>query len=188
MVRVLSRKELENSIDIIEELKESVFIYPTDTIYGIGCNANDSESVKRIREIKRREQNPFSVIVPNKQFIFDNARISDELISWLDKLPGPYTLVCPLQNLCVTKSVIPETDALGIRMINSWFQQIVKLMNVPVVTTSVNLTGEPFMTSLDDLDDWIRNEVDFIIDDGVLSGTPSTLVLFTTSPAKIINR
>ena len=74
-MRVLSKEEFENQKDVIRtSLIENspVFIYPTDTIYGIGCNALSKEAVEKIRSIKQRKTNPFSVIAPSKEWIDEN--------------------------------------------------------------------------------------------------------------------
>ncbi|GAG45638.1 unnamed protein product, partial [marine sediment metagenome] len=77
---IIKKKEIE-----IRKLRNSVFIYPTDTIYGIGCNALNSKLVKRIRRIKKRDNKPFSVIAPSKKWIYDNCEVDRKI---LKKLPG----------------------------------------------------------------------------------------------------
>ena len=70
----------------------AIFIYPTDTVYGIGCNAENENSVSRIKLIKAREkEKPLSVIAPSKQWIKEN--LNTEKIDINKYLPGPYTLV-----------------------------------------------------------------------------------------------
>lgn len=158
-------------------IKDSVFIYPTDTIYGVGCDARDPEKVARIRKIKGSDQ-PFSVIAPNKEWIRNNCEINDIAEEWLDKLPGPYTLIIKLKNPgCVAKNVLQGKQTLGIRMPDNWFSKIVAELGYPVITTSANRTGQAFMTTIEDLDKSIAEEVDHIIYDGELKGTPSTLVI-----------
>lgn len=76
----------------------AVFIHPTDTIYGIGCDATNGQAVQRIRDIKQRAAMPFSVIAPSKKWIYDNCEVSLEGEKWLDRLPCPYTLVFGLSN------------------------------------------------------------------------------------------
>ena len=84
-------KEKKLTSEEIENLKTEVFIYPTDTIYGIGCDATNDKLVEKIREIKQRENKPFSIIAPSVQWILDNFNVNVRLI---DKyLPGPYTLL-----------------------------------------------------------------------------------------------
>ncbi len=75
-MQLLTKEELnERKEEIIEKiLNGAIFIYPTDTIYGLGCNAMIDDSVKRIREWKNRET-PFSVIVPNKKWIEENCEV-----------------------------------------------------------------------------------------------------------------
>ena len=62
----------------------SIFIHPTDTIYGIGCDATNKEAVRKIRDIKQSKQ-PFSVIAPGKQWILDNCIVHEHAKEFLDK-------------------------------------------------------------------------------------------------------
>ena len=188
MTRIIKRQELENNTLLLAELKRSIFIYPTDTIYGIGCDATNNELVEEIRNIKKREQNPFSVIIPSKNTAINNLDLSQEALRWLYKLPGKYTLIAKVKKPFVAPSVSPGRKTQGIRMLDNWFQKAVEQMGVPVVTTSLNLAGKPFMTSPKALSEDIKNKVDFVIDDGVLDGNPSTIVDLTTGIAKITKR
>jgi len=161
-------------------LKGDIFIYPTDTIYGIGCNALNSSAVKKIREIKQRKETPFSVIVPSASWVKDNLEVTEEAKEWLAKLPGPYTLIMKTKDSPVAKEVAPGKESLGIRVPKHWISEFVKFLGVPVITTSVNITDEPFMTKIEDLDldinDSIRHKVNFVIDEGEIKGRPSKLV------------
>ncbi|MEK6942922.1 MAG: L-threonylcarbamoyladenylate synthase [Nanoarchaeota archaeon] len=177
--------EKQEIIDSITEGK--IFIYPTDTIYGIGCNAQDAEAVSEIRSIKSRAQNPFSVIAPSVEWIKENCVVEKEAEAWLKKLPGPYTLIFKLKKDCVAKQVNPGLKTLGVRIPKHWIKDIVAEANVPIVTTSVNKTGEDYMTSVEDLDDEIKGNVDFALYEGEKNGKPSKIVDLT-GKAKIVDR
>ena len=157
--------------------KGKIFIYPTDTIYGLGCNFLNSESVEKIRDIKRRDGRPFSVIAPGKDWIRKNCVVNDKVEKWLDKLPGPYTLIL-------------DTDggSLGVRIPDNWFSLIVEKAGVPFVTTSVNISGKNSMEKLEDLDTEIEGKVDYIIYDGKLGGKASKIINLTGGEEKIIER
>ena len=188
MVRVITKEELKLNPILLEELKKGVFIYPTDTIYGIGCDATNEHLVQRVREIKNRHEQPFSVIIPNKNMIFENCNAEEPSREWIDKLPGPYTLIFSVKKHFLARNVNPNNHTAGIRIPNHWFTEFVKQMKVPVVTTSVNRSGEDFMTSLDDLNPEIRKSVDFIIEDGALKGKPSTVVHLEQESVEIKER
>lgn len=163
---------------IIEELKKTVFVYPTDTIYGLGCNATDERLVSKIRKIKNSQQ-PFSVIVPSKEWIYQNCEVTQEADEWIRKLPGPYTLILKLKNpKALAKNVYHSNsmNTVGVRMPNHWFLAVVYQMKVPIITTSANVSGRDFMTTLDDLDSTIRNNVDYVFYDGEKKGRPSTMI------------
>lgn len=171
---------------ILKEIQKSVFIYPTDTIYGIGCDAQNEKLVKKIRLLKKSD-NPFSIIAPNKEWIYKNCVITEEAEEWIRKLPGPYTLIMKLKNpRAIAKNVYNNVNgSVGIRMPNHWFLSLAFQINTPIVTTSANVTGDNFMTSLEDLDLRIRNNVDYLFYDGPKKGFPSTIVHLEGHTVKI---
>ena len=173
---------LANTERVIKRIKKGeIFIYPTDTIYGIGCNALLGDSVRRIRHLKQREIKPFSIIAPNMAWIKNNCEINDKGQKHLKKLPGPYTLFLRLKNLSILpEEVNPLADGtVGVRMPNHWFMDIVRMAGVPFITTSVNLSGMPYMTDLESLDETIKNNVDLIIYEGEIRGKESEKIDLT---------
>jgi L-threonylcarbamoyladenylate synthase len=168
---------------MIEEITTGkIFIYPTDTIYGIGCNAMDSDVVQRIREIKKT-QHAFSVIVPSKGWIKDKLIVNHP--EYLKKLPGPFTLIFKKKNPEFLSSV-SGTDSLGIRIPKHTFTEIVLEACVPFVTTSANLSGQPVVTKTNDILGEIKNEIDYIVDAGVLNNPPSKVIDLTSNEPKVI--
>ena len=188
-MRILNYDEIKiEKPAIIDSITQgAVFIYPTDTIYGIGCNAQLSNSVKKVRILKSRTANPFSVIAPSLQWIHENCIVTKEGQEWLEKLPGPYTLIFKLKNNCVAKEVNPGLKTLDIRIPNHWIRKIVAEADVPVVTTSVNRANEDYMTSLDDLDPAIKSGIDFILHEGEKEGKPSKIIDLTEN-LRVIER
>jgi L-threonylcarbamoyladenylate synthase len=188
MQKTLSKKNFLNGNYIKQIKKGAVFIYPTDTIYGIGCDATNKKAVARIRNIKGRTNKPFSVIAPSKTWISRNCFIDEKDKSFLKKLPGKYTLILKLMNKTAVAKNVVFGETLGVRIPNHWFSRIVKEINKPVITTSVNMSGEQTMTSLEDIDKNILKKIDFIIYEGKKPGKPSTMIDLTEERAKIIKR
>ncbi len=188
-MKILTKEEVDVNKEIILEVIKNgtVFIHPTDTIYGIGCNALDEECVDEVREIKGRPEAPFSVIAPSKDWIRKNCVVSKEAEKWLEKLPGPYTLILKAKDN-VAENVAPGLDTLGVRMPDHWFSKIVEELGIPVVTTSANKVGEDFMTSLENIDDDIRAGTEFIVYEGEKHGRPSKIVDLTMGEIKVKER
>lgn len=188
----ITRKELERNLDFYknEILSGKIFIYPTDTIYGIGCIANNLNSVSKIKEIKKRDKNkPLSIIVPSFEWIYNNCHVFENHEDYLKKLPGPYTFILNMKNdNSISSNINKSTNSVGVRIPNNWFAQFISNANVPFVTTSVNLSGEPFLTDIKDLNKSIENQVDYIIDDGILNGRPSTIIDLTQEEEKVIRK
>ncbi|MBU1204829.1 MAG: threonylcarbamoyl-AMP synthase [Nanoarchaeota archaeon] len=182
---VLLRKE-----DAVRKIRNgSIIVHPTDTIYGIGCNALDSKAVNKIRKMKKRQTMPFLVIAPSKQWIYDNCVITKNIEKWINKLPGRYTLILKLKNKkAVSKTVNNAWDTLGVRIPKHWFTALVEKAGVPFVTTSANIAGEDFMTSIDDLNPKIKSKVDFIVYVGTKKGRPSKIIDLTKEKPEIIKR
>ena len=179
-MEIITKAELRIRIDeILERIsKGEIFIYPTDTIYGIGCNAENQESVKKIRELKEgRPTAPFSLWVPSLDWIEKNCTVTKQAVEWLEQLPGPLTIIMNLKNQnSISKNIAPEVNTIGIRYPDHWFGKVVEMLGIPIVTTSANKTGEPFMTSIENLDLKVKKGVSFIIYEGPKEGRPSKIV------------
>ena len=178
-MRILSKNDvLVNKSKIVADIAAgAVFIYPTDTIYGLGCDATDDHAVRRVRQLKGRYTKPFSVIAPSLNWIKENCELSGKAMAWLVKLPARYTLILPLKN---PNAVCAQTNAglntLGVRIPDHWIFELVSSVNKPLITTSVNVVSEPPATSREELE---RFAVDFIVYEGEKPGRPSTIVDLT---------
>ena len=173
---ILNKDEvLEKKEEIVSAIKMgNIFIYPTDTIYGIGCDATNKNAVAKIRQIKRRDNNPMSVAVPSKNWIKENCEVIDS--SKLDLLPGPYTLILKIKNPNAIASNVSFKDTLGVRIPNNWFAEIITQAGVPFVTTSVNFSGEKNMEKIEDVPKELLDQVDYVIYDGPIVGKQSTRI------------
>lgn len=190
-MHIITKDELEHNKEkyFLRIRNGSVFIYPTDTIYGIGCSALNSESVKKIRNIKERPHMPFSVIAPSKKWILENCIVEGEAKEWVDKLPGPYTLILKLKNpSAISKEVNPNNRSIGVRIPRHWIYAYVAELGIPIVTTSANKAGKNFMTSIDNLDPGVKIKTEFILYEGEKIGQPSTLVHLENEEVEVIER
>ena len=190
MKTLMKEEILGNKERFLKEIeKGAVFIHPTDTIYGIGCNAADKKCVEKIREMKKRQEMPFSIIAPSKNWIYSNCIVAGNAKEWIKKLPGPYTLILKLKNKkAIADNVNLGAETIGVRIPKHWISKLVQELNIPVVSTSANITGENFMTSLANMDSIIKRKVDFIIYEGEKKGKPSTLVKLFDEKVEVIER
>ena len=189
-MRVYNEDEFRQQEDLVlKSISEgAIYLHPTDTIYGIGCDATNSTAVKRIREAKQQREQPFSIIAPSKQWITKHCVMTKEAKQWLEKLPGPYTLILTLKSKSiVAPGVVPGKDTIGVRMPDHWIQDIALALNRPLITTSANLHGKAFMTSLEDMAPELGHKMDFALYEGRKEGKPSTIVDLT-GDVKVIPR
>lgn len=175
------RSELIRSIR-----RGDLFIYPTDTIYGIGCNALKKKSVEAIKKLKKRDaKKPVSVIAPSKAWIRTHFRVS--FPAYLKKIPGPFTLLLPKKKKGFLQAV-SANENVGVRIPEHVFTALVQEANVPFVTTSVNLSGDPPIRNVDEIPPSFHQGVHWIIDDGPLNGKPSTLIDLSGKKPLVIKR
>ena len=178
-MEVLNKIELRLKIEeVIKRIDQgAVFIHPTDTIYGLGCNALDKKAVDKIRKLKERPDMPLSVWAPSLEWIKENCVVDKKAETCLAQLPGPYTLILKLKNKnSIAENVAPGKNTIGVRLPDHWFGNIVKIMKVPFVTTSANRSGQPFMTSKEDADPEVTKGVEFMVYEGELKGKPSKII------------
>ena len=190
-MKIIEQAEFNlNRSAVYREIKKgAVFIHPTDTIYGIGCDATNAAAVRRLREIKGRYEKPLLVMAPSKEWVRENCIVPKQAEQWSSKWPASQTLILRLKNrACIAKEVNKGEGSLGVRMPNHWFHQAAMELDIPIVTTSANVAGGEFMTSLDDLDSGIKVKADFIVYEGEKRGHPSTLMDFTAEKVQVMER
>ncbi len=188
-MRVLTKSQfLRDKETWLNKIKiGAIVMHPTDTVYGLGCDATNKAAVALLRSAKQQDERPFSVIAPSKQWVEENCAIPEFAREWLAKLPGPYTLVLPLKNMqSVAPNVHQNKSTLGIRIPAHWFSEVIAEFGKPLVTTSVNFTGQPFATSVWNVPFKLKEHLFFAIDDGEKKGPPSTIVDCTGTEAVII--
>lgn len=171
----LTELDKENTEFFKKEILEGkIFIYPTDTIYGLGCNASNKEAVNKILEIKSRDKDkPLSIIAPSIKWIKENCVLDLDLEKYL---PGPYTIILKKKNKEFL-SWVSLGDTLGVRIPKSNFTKKIQSTRIPFITTSVNLSGEEPITKINEIKETILNNVDYIIDAGILNNPPSILII-----------
>jgi L-threonylcarbamoyladenylate synthase len=169
--------------EIIREIKKgSLFVYGTDTVYGLGCNAYKSGSVLRIRKLKKSKK-PFSVIAPSKKWIFENLKVRHR--SFLKKLPGKYTLIFEKRERRFLNSC-SGTGKLGVRIPDHEFTKIIRKAGVPFVTTSANISGRKPIRRISEIPKPLERGIDFAVDSGVLDRPPSRIFDLSGKKAKRI--
>lgn len=152
-----------------------IFIYPTDTVYGIGCNALDKKAVKKIKQIKGRDaKKPLSVIAPSKAWIYQHCHARRSVLDRF--LPGRYTLILRKKDRRFLRHV-SAGDTIGVRIPKHWFTHLVRRAQVPLITTSANRSGDSPAQKIEDLHHSLLKKADVLINDGKLYGKPSSIVL-----------
>jgi len=156
-------KIIDKSVEILNS--GGTFLYPTDTIWGVGCDATNTKAVQKILKIKNRPKNfSFIILVEKAHRINDYVeQIPD--ITW-DLLSGfdlPVTVIYPgAKNLA--KNVIAKDGTVAIRVVKDEFcQKVIAKLGKPIVSTSANFTGEPSPVMFKDISDEFKKQVDYII-------------------------
>jgi tRNA threonylcarbamoyl adenosine modification protein (Sua5/YciO/YrdC/YwlC family) len=174
-----SRRRIREIVAAIIEGR--VFLYPTDTIYGLGCDASNPRAVRRIRKIKFSRL-PFSVIAPSREWIEDNLIVTRP--GYLDRLPGHYTLIFRMKGAAVCGEAARGT--LGVRIPDHPFTGVVQGAGVPFVTTSANMSGEAPVWSTYGVPAGIERSVDIAVHGGILNNPPSRVIDLTGRKPRIL--
>lgn len=167
--------------DFVESLKKGgTILYPTDTIWGIGCDATNEEACQKIIQLKNRpKESSFIILVDSFQmverYVPDFHEVCYELADNADK---PLTIIYP-NSRNLAPSVIAEDGTVGIRITKDPnCIKLIKALKKPLLSTSANLSGKPFPLTFDEINNQIKNGVDLIFEDRLKEkmDTPSQII------------
>lgn len=175
---------------IAEKLRGgAVICYPTDTVYGIGCDIFNQKAIKKIYLIKHRPlHKPFSFMCSSLKDVSDYGHISNVAYRIMRKaLPGPFTFVLPATKI-VPKIMITKQKTVGIRVPqNNICLALIEALGNPILTTSAILDEEgPPLSEAYEFDEFLGNMVDLVIDGGMVYPDPSTIVDFSSEEPVIL--
>ncbi|QOR74388.1 threonylcarbamoyl-AMP synthase [Cruoricaptor ignavus] len=139
-------------------------LYPTDTVWGIGCDATNPEAIAKIFDIKKREQSKAMIIlVESERRLQDLVDVPEMAWQIIDLSEKPVTIVYEAaRNL--PKEILAKDGSIGIRLTKDDFcKKLISKLNRPLVSTSANLSGQKSPTKFADISDEIKNAVDYIV-------------------------
>jgi len=144
--------------------KGGVILYPTDTIWGIGCDATNELAVKKIFEIKKRPSSKALVILISEasqlEFYADIPEVAYDLVEFAE---NPLTIVYPHARR-IAPSLISEDGTIAIRVVKDDFcKMIINSIRKPLVSTSANISGEPAPAYFDEITEEIKSKVDYVV-------------------------
>lgn len=161
-------EELKQEIDAaVKVLKEGgVILYPTDTVWGIGCDASDKEAVERVFEIKQRSDSKSLItLVADADMIGRYVKVIPQMaIELIEVNDKPMTIIYP-GAMGLADNVVAEDGSVGIRIPQSEFcRQLCRRFGGAIVSTSANISGEDAPACFEDINAAILDEVDHIVD------------------------
>ncbi len=158
------REEVTRALKVLQE--GGIILYPTDTIWGIGCDATNTEAIKKIYQLKQRDEAKSMIILLDtdhklESYIQEVPSIAYDLIEYAE---NPLTLVMPgAKN--VSPALISDDGSLGIRVVKHDFcQQLIQRLCKPLVSTSANISGESSPQNFGQVAQEIIEGVDYVVD------------------------
>lgn len=173
------KQEINNTLEVLKN--GGVILYPTDTIWGLGCDATNEEAVAKINSIKGRAADKSLIILLENEnklqsYVTEIPEVAYELIEYAE---NPMTIVFSgAKNLA--KNVINSDGSVGIRVVKHDFcEQLLQRFRKPIVSTSANISGQPSPQFFDEISEEIKEAVDYIVDFDQENRTvkkPSTII------------
>jgi tRNA threonylcarbamoyl adenosine modification protein (Sua5/YciO/YrdC/YwlC family) len=170
------KRLIAKAVDILKT--GGVIAYPTDTIYGFGCDILNKKAIQRIYQIKKRDRSkPFSFICSDLKNISEYAQVTDYAYKTMKRLlPGPYTFILPGTKL-VPKIMQTKRKTVGIRVPNNNIcLAIVEALGHPIISTSVGWSGREVLSDPQQIEETFGPQIELTIDGGILPNQPSSII------------
>ncbi|MBE99858.1 L-threonylcarbamoyladenylate synthase [Flavobacterium coralii] len=170
--------EVHNAFEVIKN--GGIILYPTDTVWGIGCDATNPDAVKKIYALKQREESKSMIVLVNGDRMLYNVFSEIPEVAWqiIEVTDKPTTLVLDKPKN-VAPNLIAEDNTLGVRLVTEPFcYKLMERMKKPLVSTSANVSGVPTPNSFKEIDHHILDGVDYIVNlhHDKIAAKPSSII------------
>lgn len=155
--------DISRSLDILKS--REIILYPTDTIWGIGCDATNFDAVQKIFQLKKRDEKKSMIILVDDTEMIHNyvSDPSPKILSFISKAEKPTTAIFK-NAIHLASNLINEDGSVAIRIVRDDFcRKLIEKMKKPLVSTSANISGEKFPQNFNEVSDKIKNGVDYIV-------------------------
>ena len=184
-------KDIDHCLSVLKQ--GGTILYPTDTIWGIGCDATNAEAVRKIYALKQRPESKSMIILlaVEKDLLKYVAHPDPAVFEFLHTTKKPTTVIFE-GAIGVADNLIAEDGSTGIRITKDVFcRHLIKRFRKPIVSTSANISGEPAPSSYKEINPEVRQGVDYIVQyrqDDISTRQPSMIVKWITKGSPVIIR
>ena len=181
--------DIENALKVLKT--GGTILYPTDTIWGIGCDATNEEAVERIFVVKNRPSNKSLIIlVAEEREVLQYVASPDlRVFDYLQETNKPTTVIYE-SAIGLAPNLVSEDGSIGIRIVKDEFcRHLIKRFRKPIVSTSANLSGQPSPKNFNDIPGEIKNSVDYIVlhrQTEILEAVSSTIIKWKNGNAIVV--
>ena len=168
-----------------------LILYPTDTIWGIGCDATNSEAVDRIYKLKRRpDEKAMIVLVADERDILKYVAAPDlQVFQYLEETVKPTTVIYE-NAIGLAENLMAPDGSIGIRICNESFcKHLIKRFRKPLVSTSANVSGRPVNATFETIPVQIKSGVDYVVQyrqEDKTMGSPSSVIKWKDGKVEIL--
>lgn len=180
-----NEKNIKTASNII--LTGGIVIYPTETVYGIGCDPLNTKAVKKIYTIKGREKKPLPLISSDLESVKKLVIMNSIALKFAENFwPGPLMMILP-SKIIYNELVSQGSNTLGIRVTSHPIaNKLAKLCGGSIISTSANISGQKPALSAQEAAKYFGKEVDLILDDGESKITQSSTIIDLSNKLKIL--
>ncbi len=157
------KKDIQNSLNTLRE--GGIILYPTDTVWGIGCDASNPQAIQKIYDLKGRTSSKALITLVGSEVMLERTVINMPEIAWglIESANRPLTLIYD-EVKGIAPNAIAEDGSCGIRLAKDTFcQQLIQRLGKPIISTSANVSGEETPKDFRSISDTILKGVDFVV-------------------------
>ncbi|MCH2033004.1 MAG: threonylcarbamoyl-AMP synthase [Tenacibaculum sp.] len=152
--------------ETLEHLENgNTILYPTDTVWGLGCDATNSDAVKEIYKIKNREESKSLIVLVNSlKMLQEYVNVPTQVVEILNKAVKPTTIIYSNPKGIAANIINKQDNTLAIRIVqNDFCEDLIEKFGKPIVSTSANVSGNPTPKSFSEVEQAILDSVDYIV-------------------------